>query len=161
MVAQRGRRVLELECDRVQVRGLDARDRRVGVLPNAPDAFGRGDDLFVGGLDVDSRQGRAVVELDSLTDLERVYQTVGRNLPLAGRVADDLRGGEWGDLDQRAIERRDHLEGGERALLVRIETRRVSTDGSEQYSAAARGFRSLDGSGGRQGDQDRERNDDE
>src|SRR5205823_7111521 len=113
----------------------------VGILPNAPDSRGWEDDLVVGGLDVGRRQGRAVVEPDSLPELERVGEPVWRDLPLGRRVADDLRIAERVDLDQRAVERRHQLDGGEGLLLMRIEARRVGRDGGEQDAAAARRLR--------------------
>src|SRR5262249_61712142 len=59
---QRRRRVFELEYDGARVGGIDARDRRIRALSNAPSSRGWEDQLVVGGLDVNGRQGRSIVE---------------------------------------------------------------------------------------------------
>src|SRR5262249_61361832 len=121
-------RELELEHDRARIRSLDGRDRRVAVLPDAARPLRWEEQLVVGGLDVDCGQRRAVVELDPRADLEGVGQPVGRDLPLAGRVPDDLRIVEGVRLQQGAVERRYQLERGERALLMRIQARWIGAD---------------------------------
>src|SRR6266508_1767701 len=46
-------------------------------------------------------------------NLERVGEAVGRDLPLAGHVADDVRVAVGIDLQELAVERGDGLEAGE------------------------------------------------
>ena len=153
-VCQKGRRrELQLEDDGAWIRGFHARHRRVVMLPDAADPFGRKEDLVVASLDVGGRQRRAVVETDVLTDLERVSEPVRRDLPFARHVADDVRVAVGVDLEQRAVERRDRLDGGEGLFLVRVEARRVGADGRQEDSAAARGLRGLRPDG--RGDQER------
>src|SRR5262249_58986933 len=101
-------------------------------------------DLLVGRLDVGGGQRRAVVELDVLTDLECIGQTVGRDLPFAGDVADDLRVAVRVDLEQGAVQRRHQLYGGEGILLVRVEARRIGADDGQEHAAVARAFRRAD-----------------
>ena len=81
------------------------------------------------------------MKADALAELERVGEAVGRDLPLGGDVADDLRVAVRVELEQRAVDGRHQLDVGEGALLVGVEAGRVGADHREQDAPAARGVR--------------------
>src|SRR2546422_3224250 len=111
------------------------------VLPDAANPLRRKEDLVVGGLDVGGRQRRAVVKPDAWTDPERVGQPVGRDLPIAGHVPDDVRVTVGSDLQERAVERGNRLDGGEGLLLVRVGAGGTGGDGRQRDAATPRRFR--------------------
>src|SRR5256712_9586086 len=129
------------------------------VLPDAANPLQRKEDLVVGGLDVGGRQRRAVVKPDAWTDPERVGQPVGRDLPIAGHVPDDVRVTVGIDLQERAVERGNRLDGGEGLLLVRVEAGGIGADGSQQDAATPRRFRLGHRRNHHADADDRERND--
>ena len=94
-----------------RVGGLDLVDHHEMALARAQHPFGREDDVLPARGNVISRQRRAVVKLDALSDLEGVGRVI--------RV----------DPDQDAVERRNRMNGRESRLAMRVEAwRRVGRD---------------------------------
>ena len=98
------------------------------LLPRAQHPWRGKDDLVPARRHVGGGQRRAVVELHSLADLERVGLAVIRRLRDRGaEIADELRGVRWVlriDPHQHAVERRHRVQHGEGALAVAVQARR-------------------------------------
>ena len=92
------------------------------------------------------------MEPDAWTDLERVGEPIGRDLPVAGHVTDDVGVTVGIDLQERAVERGDRLESGEGVFLVSVEAWRVGGDRRQQHPTPAWGLRGADRSADRHGE---------
>ena len=100
------------------------------IIAGAPArrSFGGEDDPVPAGGHIRSRQGRAVMELDVLADLEGVgLAVIGRLRHLGAEIADEIGGRGWVlrvDVDQHAVKRRHRMHRRIVGIAVTVEARR-------------------------------------
>lgn len=139
----------ELEDHRVLVGGLDRRDVLEGGLAERDDPLGRLAQAVVGRLDVLRREGRTVVELDVLLQLERVGQLILRHLEARRRVRDHLRIVGGVELQERRVVRREPVDRGEARVGVAVVVGRLAEMANFERAALLRRLRQ-----GRRGERD-------
>ena len=139
----RGIGLLQLEDDRQGIGRLDRCDVGIARLPDREHALRRIAQALVGRLDVLGGEGRAVMELDPLPQLEGVAQAVLGDRPRLGKVALERRVFRGVELEQRVVVRPHRMDERERGLRVAVVVGRLGAHRELEEPAGPRRLRAV------------------